>query len=246
MKMSKKMVAGVLLSGMVLMMAVPAYASSLPSVKNTEGSIVLEENDDPTEPKDPTDPKEPIEPEDPDNPGTGNAGPLSLDVAPRAFDFGTQKMYQDTHTYTGVVTTDPQKRNQQYVQVTDNREAVDGGSDRGWNVTVKQDHDLISAGGHELTGARIKLPQAAARNSLNVDSSAVDSSYTVVGATGVEITNAALTIFAPDTTTFSKGKGTSTMLWKASEVALTIPAGVAKTGDYTNNVEWSLTAGPTI
>ncbi|MBV7389462.1 WxL domain-containing protein [Enterococcus sp. ALS3] len=244
MKMNKKMLMGALLCGSLLLGSLPVNAESLPSTAKTPGSIVLEENDDPTKPVDPTDPTKPLEPEDPDNPGTGNEGPLSLDVAPKKFDFGVQKMYQTKHTYTGVAMDNSEERgDRHYLQVTDNREA----DVTGWTVKVKQDRELTDDGTNNiLTGAYIKLPKADARNSLNVPSTSIDTSFTTVGGSGLNISTAEQTVFAPTSTTTNKGKATSTSLWKSSEVELTIPAGVAKAGTYTNNVEWSLTAGPTI
>ena len=129
----KKVASIVLLSGLVLGQATVVLAAEnhLPSIGHTDSKITLEENNDSTKPVDPTDPTKPGDTDDKDNVDTGNKGPLSLDVAPKSFDFGTQKMYQTEYTYKAKKT----KKDVQYLQVTDNRDV----DHLGWEVTVKQD-----------------------------------------------------------------------------------------------------------
>lgn len=241
--MNKKKVASiVLLSGLVLGQAsvVLAAESHLPSKATTESKIILEENDGKTSPVDPTDPTKPGG-EDEDNEKTKNQGPLSLDVAPKSFDFGTQKMYQSEHTYNAKKT-----KKLQYLQVTDNRDV----GQLGWTVTVKQDGYLKTEKGYELSGAYLALPKRETRNSL-AENPTEDVSYFFKDALGKgqskdngEIHTEEIDVFkTKDDKEEPYGKGTSVSSWKADEVSLTIPANIAKAGNYTTNVVWTLTAG---
>ncbi|WP_236674791.1 WxL domain-containing protein [Enterococcus sp. BWR-S5] len=200
----------------------------------TPGHIELEENDDPTGPVDPEDPSKEMTPPDPYNPGTGNAGPLSIDVVPTSLEFGTQKMYSTAHTYDGQKQAVDHVR--QYIQISDNR---DSGT-YGWSLTVKQD-DYLKNLSHTLTGATISLPVGTARNSLNATPTDVDTRLTT---TAVDITNTDKTVFATtkDDASPTVGKGQSTSVWTPEQVKLMIPADTAKAGDYTNTLTWTLTA----
>ncbi|MBP1046981.1 WxL domain-containing protein [Enterococcus sp. BWM-S5] len=204
------------------------------AVDETTGHIELEENDEKTKPVDPEDPSKELVPEDPYNPGQDVAGPLSLDVVPTSFEFGTQKMYSAAHTYAGQKQAVDHVR--QYVQVSDNR---DSGT-YGWALSVKQD-DYLKNLSHTLTGATISIPAGTARNSLNTPATDVDARLTT---TAVDITNADKTVFATtkDDADPSVGKGQSTSVWTPDQVELMIPANTAKTGDYTNTLTWTLTA----
>lgn len=211
------------------------------SEAQTPGHVKLIENDDPTGPVDPLDPSKPgdpsTSPEDNGGSLTGNEGPLSLDVAPKAFDFGEQKMYTTAHTYQAVnadaVDADGTAVTNQYLQVTDNRDS----DVFGWTVKVKQDAYLTD-GSKVLTGTTINIPAGEARNSLNTPASEIDSKLKTHA---VDIDLAEQTVFEANKAD-SSGKGTSTSVWKSADVSLTIPAGVAKSGDYTNTVTWTLTA----
>lgn len=209
----------------------------VPSVGKSDASINLIENNEPTGPVDPTDPGKPIDPTNPVDPGdnggkeTGNKGPLSLDVAPALFNFGEQKMYSTTHTYQGVNAGDVEN---QYLQVTDNRDA----GTHGWVVNVKQESYLKTVDNYVLEGATINVPKGEARNSLNNPSADIDAK---LDSYAVDINTADQPVLASKMSNLS-GKGTSTSMWKAADVSLTIPAGVAKAGNYTSTVVWTLTA----
>ena len=99
------------------LLGMPAVMATADSTANTTTNLELTENTGPTIPVDPTNPANPQVPEDPDNPATGNTGALTLDVAPRTFDFGSVQTYAAEHTYKATTTTN----GQQYLQVTDNR-----------------------------------------------------------------------------------------------------------------------------
>lgn len=205
------------------------------AVDTTPGHIELEENDDPTGPVDPEDPSKGMTPPDPYNPGTSNAGPLSLDVIPTSFEFGTQKMYSEAHTYDGQKQAPDHVR--QYVQITDNR---DSGT-YGWSLTVKQD-DYLKNLAYTLTGATLSIPAGTARNSLNTPATGIDAKLTT---TAVDITSTDKTVFGTTEDTAAiptTGKGQSTSVWTPEQVKLMIPANVAKAGDYTNTLTWTLTA----
>lgn len=211
------------------------------STATTPGQLELMENNEPTGPMDPTNPLLPGDedkaPEDNGGQLTGNQGPLSLDVAPAAFDFGKQKMYSTEHTYQAVnadaQNADGSAIENQYLQVTDNRDA----DVFGWAVKVKQD-GYLADGAKELTGTTISIPAGEARNSLNMPSFEIDFRLkTYEAIIGLD----ELTVFEAQSID-QGGKGTSTSLWKSADVALTIPAGVAKAGSYSNTVTWTLTA----
>lgn len=212
--------------GLALTFGSPTFADGNQTAI-TKGQIELKENDEPTSPVDPLDPSKPAGDEDPNNPSTNNKGPLSLDVAPGAFDFGVQKVYGNRHTYY------VEKDFNQFLQVTDNRDA----DVYGWTVKVKQDGYLRNDS-YELSGATIAIPKGVARNSLNDDPTQEDS---ILITKGVEINNQDQTVFASPKENLS-GKGTSTDTWKSKDVSLTIPKQTAKSGSYHNTVEWTLTA----
>lgn len=98
-------------------------------------------NDDDTKPIDPTDPTNPTPPT-PKPPKPGTPGPLSIDYA-SDFGFGTQEITTETVTYLAK----PQEYEEEgketptYVQVTDKR-----GSNAGWSLNLKQDHQFKSEG----------------------------------------------------------------------------------------------------
>ncbi|MGM0213270.1 WxL domain-containing protein [Enterococcus sp. AZ109] len=203
--------------------------AEMQSDSKTTGHVELVENFEFIDPRDPDDPTQPTTPEDDTNLPTGNVGPLSLDVAPKSFDFGEQKMYQTAHTYQGVQAEDSPD---QYIQVTDNRDA----DVYGWVVTVRQENYLTSDG-NILEGASIHIPAGEARCNLNPIPTEIDPTLT---GESVEIALEEEKIFYPNVE--RAGKGTSILKWRSSEVALTIPAKQAKQGNYTNTILWTLTA----
>lgn len=214
------------------------------SSAKTPGQVELIENDEPTGPVNPLDPSKPGDsdkaPEDNGGSLTGNKGPLSLDVAPAAFNFGQQKMYSTEHTYQAVnvgdATDDGTPIENQYLQVTDNRDS----DVFGWSVKVKQD-SYLTDGAKVLTGTTINIPAGEARNSLNTPATDIDARLKTYDA---KIDLAEQTVFEAKSQD-KGGKATSTSMWKSADVELTIPTGVAKAGNYTNTVTWTLTAEAT-
>lgn len=202
--------------------------AEIQSISETTGHLELIENNNPIEPRDPNDPNKSLDDFEEDHIVTENIGPLSLDVAPNAFDFGHQEMYQTTHTYHGVNTN----ASDQYIQVTDNRDA----DVVGWVVSVRQLNYLTSEN-NVLEGSLIHIPAGEARNSLNHDTAKIDPTLT---GKAVEVGLEEEKIFYPNSP--SAGKGTSTLKWRPSDVALTIPAKQAKQGNYQNTILWTLTA----
>lgn len=220
------------------LLGMPAVMATADSTARTDTNLELTENTGPTVPVDPTNPANPQDPADPDNPATGNMGALTLDVAPKTFNFGSVQTYAAEHTYEAT-TTDS---GHQYLQVTDNR----GTDEQGWAVTVEQDQDLTEtaeSGTHVLTGTTIHVPAGIARNSLASSSVDPDTNLDVKTA-DVTNTSGAVTVFST-TTTPSAGKGTSVKAWDPTDVTLTIPQNTAKPGTYTNTLTWTLTAATT-
>lgn len=229
--MKKAMIAGTM---MLSLLGMPAIMAAADSTANTDTNLELIENTGPTIPVDPTNPTNPQDPDDPDNPGTGNTGALTLDVAPKAFNFGQVQIYAAQHTYKAQTTG----TGHQYIQVTDNRET----DEQGWQVTVEQDHDLTqtTGGTHVLTGTSIGIPAGIARNSLTEDPTAPD---TALNATAGTVNNESGSVLAFETTNATdSGKGTSVKTWDPTDVTLTIPKNTAKPGTYKNTLTWTLTA----
>lgn len=207
------------------------------STATTPGQIELTVNDDKTVSRDPNDPTKPGGIVDNGGMNTSNQGPLSLDVAPAEFDFGSQKMYISAHTYLAVnedastVTGEPIEN--QYLQITDNRDA----GIYGWVVKVKQD-TYLTDGEKVLKGTTINIPEGIPRNELNIPATDPDLKLTTQA---VKIDTTEQTIFSAKETN-KGGKATSTSVWKAADVSLTIPANTAQAGNYTNTITWTLTA----
>ncbi|MHC5247486.1 WxL domain-containing protein [Enterococcus sp. LJL90] len=229
----RKAVSFVLIGALSVGLAVPVSASSLGS---TAGDITFAENTDPTDPVDPTDPSLP-DPGDnsEDNKETGNKGPLSLDVVPRQFDFGTQKISSFIQTYNN----QPKSVNKyNYLQVTDNRIDVNG-----WSVSVKA-APFTDGGTNVLEGATLILPSGTPRNS-NTGPAEVDNISTRGGTLTTDGSDkngaASLTVFGVAAAE-NLGKATSVNTWNAQDVKLSVPAGTARKLAYTSTITWTLTA----
>ena len=122
--MKKNMIGTLLLSTLLLGgLATPAFAEGQATSKGDITFTVV--------PLDPTDPSKPVEPADPENPGTGQTGPLTLDVVPE-LPFGTHEIESGTKTYQ----IDASKNDTPYLQVSDRRGVGAVGQAQGWNVTV--------------------------------------------------------------------------------------------------------------
>ncbi|MGM0240201.1 WxL domain-containing protein [Enterococcus sp. AZ103] len=201
------------------------------SVGETDGNISFVINDDPTKPVDPTDPSKP-DPggNDGDNEETKNQGPLSLDVIPKQFKFGTQKVSATAATYKNT----PESTNKlNYLQVTDNRSELNG-----WSVNVGMT-EFTSTTSDVLAGATLVLPSGVARNSTTGETP-VSNISTKGGTISADELNT-LTVFGVDNS--GVGKATSVNTWNAAEVALNVPGGQSKEDKtYESTITWTLTA----
>lgn len=109
--------------------------------KSSDSNVNFIPSTGPTKPIDPTDPTNP-DPEEPEPPKEGTDGPLSIDYA-SDFAFGTQEITTEDKTYLSKPQTykESDKLTPTYVQVTDKR-----GSNAGWSLNLKQDHQFQSEG----------------------------------------------------------------------------------------------------
>ena len=125
-------------------------------ITNTDPSNPIDPED--PDPENPVDPIDPIDPENPVDPGT--EGPLSLDFA-SSLNFGTAKITTANKVYSAYAQQIKKNDGEElaienyrpnYVQVTDNR-----GTEAGWDLKVRQESQLTSTEGKELTGAAINM-----------------------------------------------------------------------------------------
>lgn len=212
-------------------------------------------NSDETNPIDPTDPTNPNPPTpEPVKPGT--PGPLSIDYA-SDFGFGTQEITTDTVTYLAKPQTysDSDKETPTYVQVTDKR-----GSNAGWTLNLKQDHQFKSEGSQNeyIEGAVLTFEQGeAVTNGKGITPSTHKAELDAEGGSYSPIMTAAKT---EGTGTWATMFGTSAGLVdtevigadgeKVTEkrdqgVKLTIP-GATQTDatEYSTTLTWQLTNEP--
>lgn len=146
--------------------------------------------------------------------GTGQTVP--------SFDFGQQDITAKDNTY-DVVTAGALK-------VSDLR-----GTGAGWNVTVKQQAQLATATGAELTGAVLKFNNATTSNSSN---------ETVTFHAGDLTPGTASRVFDAQA---NNGNGTSTLAFAGgtSDAQLHVPGATPKKSEaYTATLEWTLTDSP--
>ncbi|MHC5375501.1 WxL domain-containing protein [Enterococcus sp. LJL120] len=231
--MHKKILSCLFSVSLLIGFAAPTSLHAADTGETTPGRLSLLENEDVTTPRDPDDPTKELEDPDDEHVITDNKGPLSLDVIPKEFDFGQQKMSLEQIVYQGVnqKADDPENATKkQYIQVTDNRGQVSG-----WKVTVKQADYLATAEGHKLTGSFLTIPERTALNSLKENLNGTDFFIDEV-----EITTAEKDFFLPVGT--DNGKAVSIANWLAKDVKLTVPNGVSVVGAYSNEIIWTLTA----
>lgn len=224
------------------MMSYAAGTGTTADPAQGEATIVFEENNNPTDPKDPTDPTKPNPDPLPDdnNDKTDAEGPLSLDVYPSSFDFGTQKIDLNGGTYSST------KTGLHYLQVTDNRDDLGG-----WSVSMVRT-EFTDDASNELTGSALYIPTGVARNGLSADPTAADSNIKIATAGGTgdfsgmhEISTSESTIIgAADDLDNLVGKGTTAYSWDAAGEKLAVPAGAAKAGTFTSTINWVLNATP--
>ncbi|MBW9323994.1 WxL domain-containing protein [Enterococcus casseliflavus] len=231
-RLSTLLLGATLVSGKILVTADELKTS----VATSRGQVTLVPNEESTKPVNPLDPSKPIvDPEEGEG-LTGNKGPLSLDVAPKEFNFGEQAMYITEHNYQAFNKDDLAGGiTHQYLQVTDNRDA----DTYGWVILVKQDRYFTDdSTNNTLVGSTVNVPKGQARNNLLDDSTSID---TTLKTAAVSIDLNEKRIFEASSS-LKSGKGTSTSVWNTKYVTLTIPANVAKSGSYSNNILWTLTA----
>lgn len=230
----KKILFGTLMLSCISL-ALPGSVEAAPETapaSDSQISIDFEPHLSPTSPRDPRDPTKEGVPDDL-NKKTEMAGPLSLDVVPKSFSFGQQKMYHAAHDYQAR----GNREERQYLQVTDNRDT----EIYGWKVKVKQDHPLTDqTTKHVLTGAYLTLPAGTVHSTNSSDSKADEPS---LSSKMVEITTEEQTVFEASAHSKSRAsKGTATNEWEARNVSLRIPANTAQPGSYTTQLFWILSA----
>lgn len=237
---SKLLIAGVIFAGTGLISIQNIKADDgLPSTATTRASASFIDDNGSTKPVDPTDPNKPVDPNDPDNPNpdpdnpaTGNTGILTLDVAPRTFDFGSNLASNDAMS---INAKDTGKNNNQYLQVSDKRTDTNG-----WTVNVQQTKEFTSDDGKNINGTTVSIPKGDGRNSLSEDSSQPGNAGLITNAVTTEVGNDKVVFSAPSKD--GVGKGISTNTWKANNVTLNVPKLTAKKGDFSSELKWSLVA----
>lgn len=150
---------------------------------------------------------------DPDDPNA---------AAVPSFDFGQQDITAKDKTYDAVTAGT--------LKVSDLR-----GTGEGWNVTVKQQAQLATATGAELTGAVLKFNNATTSNSSN---------ETVTFHAGDLTPGTASRVFDAQA---NNGNGTSTLAFAGgtSDAQLHVPGATPKKSEaYTATLEWTLTDSP--
>lgn len=232
---NKVMLTSVVVLGSGLLVANAHAAEN--NTASTSATVAFQEDSGKTDPVSPTDPSKPLDPADPDNPGTGNAGTLTLDVAPKAFTFGPTAASNNAMTIkAGNVAS-----KQQYLQVSDKRTDING-----WQVKVKQDAPFASSDGSKLSGVTVSIPKGQAYNSLatpattpvtsGLNASAVTTTDNIDGSA------ASQNVFTADDAD-QTGKSVSTDVWDPTNVELNVPRYTAKVGNFSTTLTWSLVAG---
>lgn len=219
--MKKRMLRRLLVATALISFVFPLTVAQ--AATTSTGEVGFFEGDDPTKPRDPDDPNQEL-PENPEgNQVTEEKGPLSIDVVPLSFSFGTQKIYDEQHDYNA------QKGEKQYLQITDNRGSEKGG----WILKVRQDQELTDQKtGKKLSGAALKLPAGIIKNTIAEETMNLKSNSVTVSAEEQIIFQ---------TSNSQNGKGTSVCSWSPEEVVLSIPRDTAEAGSYQNKIYWILT-----
>ncbi|MGC6767014.1 WxL domain-containing protein [Enterococcus sp. LJL128] len=193
----------------------------------TPGEIHFSNDQTETGAKDPDDPSQPATPGDGHNKETGNPGPLSLDVIPVKFDFGTVKASVTETTYQAKSTD-----RVQYIQVTDKRTDKNG-----WTVKAQRTEFLDENDVDGLAGSILTIPAGSAKNELTGSATP----------TGLQTTEAAM-VAATEYTVFESenqnnaGKMSSVSSWAGDQVSLKIPGMTAKAKGYSATITWTLAA----
>lgn len=227
--MRRLIISCLMLASMSMVCLLPLAAAA---VDRTNSEVAFIEDEDPTAPKEPTNPSQAGPAGDTDNRATNNAGPLSLDVLPAAFDFGQVKVAVKEQVYQAEATT-----NVQYLQVTDKRTDKNG-----WLLTAQRDEfKTQGATATSLAGSLLTLPAGTVKNELT-EGGTPDGLVTnmVEMAAGIPYT-----VFSTGRNDATVGKLSSTKYWSGSDIRLKIPTMTAKVGDYTATINWTLTVATT-
>ncbi|EIT2385578.1 WxL domain-containing protein [Enterococcus faecalis] len=186
---------------------------------------VVGETTEPTPPVDPTDPEKPNP--DPEVPGTGNTGPLTIDLVSN-IEFGEQKIKEKEAIYNA-------KTEHPYVQITDRR-----GTGAGWTLKASIGEFNNEDKTKTLKGAEFSLKNGTIKStSSNV--SEKPQGYDVNLNKDLQVIMQAVT---------DQGMGTWLDVFSGTKdnnanVQLKVPAGSAKAKQsYSSVIHWELTDAP--
>lgn len=243
MKKTRLLISAVVLGGMVTAGSLPALAEEAVNTHDGKATVQFTENTVPPGTVDPTDPETEIENpvDEPNNEGTNNPGPLSLDVFPKTFNFGSGMVDMMGNVFGSKL------EGIHYLQITDNRSDT-----HGWNVSVsrtefvdKSAEVAPATGGERTLAATLTLPIGVARNSMIGSTptdtlSHSDAEFEIPVASGE---SGAVPIISADASG-TNGKATSTYVWNAGEEKLSVGKGESKTGNFESTINWTLSATP--
>ncbi|ELZ4686242.1 WxL domain-containing protein [Enterococcus faecalis] len=186
---------------------------------------VVGETTEPTPPVDPTDPEKPNP--DPEVPGTGNTGPLTIDLVSN-IEFGEQEIKEKEAIYNA-------KTEHPYVQITDRR-----GTGAGWTLKASIGEFNNEDKTKTLKGAEFSLKNGTIKStSSNV--SEKPQGYDVNLNKDLQVIMQAVT---------DQGMGTWLDVFSGTKdnnanVQLKVPAGSAKAKQsYSSVIRWELTDAP--
>ena len=186
---------------------------------------VVGETTEPTPPVDPTDPEKPNP--DPEVPGTGNTGPLTIDLVSN-IEFGEQEIKEKEAIYNA-------KTEHPYVQITDRR-----GTGAGWTLKASIGEFNNEDKTKTLKGAEFSLKNGTIKStSSNV--SEKPQGYDVNLNKDLQVIMQAVT---------DQGMGTWLDVFSGTKdnnanVQLKVPAGTAKAKQsYSSVIHWELTDAP--
>lgn len=186
---------------------------------------VVGETTEPTPPVDPTDPEKPNP--DPEVPGTGNTGPLTIDLVSN-IEFGEQEIKEKEAIYNA-------KTEHPYVQITDRR-----GTGAGWTLKASIGEFNNEDKTKTLKGAEFSLKNGTIKStSSNV--SEKPQGYDVNLNKDLQVIMQAVT---------DQGMGTWLDVFSGTKdnnanVQLKVPAGSAKAKQsYSSVIHWELTDAP--
>ncbi|MDT2598498.1 WxL domain-containing protein [Enterococcus hulanensis] len=231
MKKTKLIVAGLMMSTMLIGGVSQAFAA------DSTGEITFTENQgggDPSDPEDPSNPKP-----DPKPDPTPEVGPLIIKVVPK-FDFGTHEVEQAGKTY------DDTETKNTYIEVRDNRSA----GINGWEVTASRTE--FSDGSKELTGSALSLPKGIVRNSIasteqgnSTTADEVPEASIKASAQDIPLTGSSAKVLETVKKHDLVGKANTTSnIIETDRTSLTVAPGTAAAGTFTSTITWTITAAP--